>query len=250
MGSEGSRKGGQDSERPRHEESLAKAVVLDAHEVTNADYKRFLTSPELKTHMFCHSEEPEKKDHTPAPATPEERTWGAVIDPFGAPDRETHPVVGVDWFDAYAFARWMGRRLPTEAEWEKAARGEKGQMFPWGGGTAKAKDGKFLANGHFEGDGFKMTAPVGSFPQGISPCGALDMAGNVWEWTASPFLKYPDAPEDTPEDVEKFVIRGGGWNSPTSFLLRGAMRVPQSPTYRSSALGFRTVQTLGGKEGS
>jgi formylglycine-generating enzyme required for sulfatase activity len=239
MGSDGGTKGGMDCERPRRQVTLERAVYLDVHEVTNRAYGMFLSSPAAKSHAFCHTTEPKAKDHTPAAPTAEERTWGAVADPFAAAGRADHPVVGVDWYDAYAFANWLGRRLPTEVEQERAARGVDGRRYPWGSERPRA-GGAARANGHWE-DGFPMTAPVGSFPAGAAACGAMDLAGNVWEWTGDLFYAYEGAPEGTPEDGSQYVIRGGGWNSPSAFLMRGAMRVGRDPGYRSAALGFRTV---------
>ncbi len=237
MGSEGGSAGGQDCERPRAQRHTG-AFWIDRTEVTNRAYAAFLASRAAKEHTVCHPNEPPHKDHTPAFPTPQEWDWGAVHDPFRGEGREEHPVVGVDWYDAYAFAAWMGRRLPSEDEWEKAARGADGRTYPWGeqrpvGDTPLATYRHAAARG--------MTTPVGARPQGASPFGALDMAGNVWEWTASPFLAYEGAPEGTPQQPEDYVIRGGGWTSASAFLLRAAMRDARARTFRSAAVGFRTV---------
>lgn len=238
MGSGGGSAGGLDSERPRAERHT-RAFWIDRTEVTNAAYAAFLASPAAREHTHCHPEEPTFKDHTPAAPTAEELAWGAVADPFGAPGRADHPVVGVDWFDAFAFAAWAGRRLPSEDEWEKAARGSDGRTWPWGEARPTAAAPRATWRASAEGGG--MTTAVGSHPDGAAPCGALDLAGNVWEWTASPFLAYEGAPEGTPSDPEQYVIRGGGWSSASSFLLRGALREPRARTFRSAALGFRTA---------
>ncbi|RMG07119.1 MAG: formylglycine-generating enzyme family protein [Planctomycetota bacterium] len=243
MGSEGSRAGGQDCERPRHERSLERPVDIDRTEVTNAAYARFLASPAAKNHRLCHSEEPPDKDHTPGRPDERELAWGAVREPFDPVGRADHPVVCVDWFDAYAFAAWAGRRLPSEAEWERAARGRDGRTYPWGE-APPVDGGAARANLLDPADGVAMTAPVGSFPTGAAPCGALDLSGNVWEWTADAFYAYEGAPEDTPEDGSLYVLRGGGWNSPSPFLLRGAMRAAKPRTFRSAAVGFRTVRDV------
>lgn len=242
MGSEGAQAGGQDSERPRATRQVM-PFSIDVYEVTNEAYALFLASPDSREHVFCHAEEPANKDHTPAGPTPSERTWGAVIDPFGAPGRAKHPVVGVDWFDAYAFAAWLGRRLPSEDEWERAARGTDGRTYPWG--EAPIREGVIVRATTYDAVRRTMTTEVGGRPDGRATCGALDMAGNVWEWTASPFLAYSGAPEGSEDRPELRVLRGGGWNSSAPFLLRAAMRHARPPTYRSAALGFRTARSGG-----
>lgn len=249
MGSGGASAGGQDCEQPQTTRHVL-AFSIDTCEVTNAAYALFLASPDSREHVFCHGDEPRAKDHTPAGPTPSERTWGAVVDPFGGAGRALHPVVGVDWFDAYAFAAWMGRRLPSEDEWERAARGTDGRTYPWG--EAPIREGATLRATIYDPERRTMTTEVGGRPDGRAPCGALDMAGNAWEWTASPFLAYSGAPEGSEDRPDLLVLRGGGWNSSAPFLLRAAMRHARPPTYRSAALGFRTassaVSTPGGSK--
>jgi formylglycine-generating enzyme required for sulfatase activity len=240
MGSGGADQGGQDDERPFASRQLD-SFSIDAHEVTNAAYAGFLASAAAKEHTHCHADEPPGKDHTPASPSEDELGQGAVVDPFGGEGREQHPVVGVDWWDAYAYSKWAGRRLPSEDEWEKAARGDDGRVYPWGNQERDDAGAFPYANVFFGGDAHAMTAPVGSFPEGASPCGAQDMAGNVWEWTASPHLAYEGAPEGTPEDPGVYVIRGGGWNSASAFMLRAAYRLARPRDFRSAAVGFRTA---------
>lgn len=237
MGSEGSTQGGRDDERPRAKRTTA-AFSIDVKEVTNAAYAAFLASPDSKEHVFCHVDEPPNKNHTPGKASPKERGFGSVAEPFTAEGRELHPVVLVDWWDAYAFATWARRRLPSEDEWERAARGVDGRRFPWGNDAPQADqvNALFLAQGKK-----RMTTVVGAFPKGQAPCGALDMAGNVWEWTSSPYLAYDGAPQGTPTDKQRYVFRGGGWTSASSLHLRGAMRVARPRDYRDAAVGFRTA---------
>jgi formylglycine-generating enzyme required for sulfatase activity len=135
---------------------------------------------------------------------------------------DTQPVVGVTWYEAMAYCRWLSAQtgdnycLPSEAEWEKAARGTDGRIYPWGN---QAPD-KTRAN--FD-EAVGRTTPVGSYSAGASPYGALDMAGNVWEWTRSEYRDYPYDPDDGREDTSnpseaQFVIRGGGWGNRSSNL--------------------------------
>lgn len=148
---------------------------------------------------------------------------------------DAHPVVQVSQKDAAAFCAWAGLRLPRESEWEYAARGNDGRRFPWGtllpivrGQPARANLGGPTCCGPSSIDGYMYTAPVGLFPAGASPFGILDMAGNVWEWTSSP---YPARPG-------RVVMRGGGWgNDPDS--IRTTIRHGNPPNIGMDMVGFR-----------
>lgn len=166
---------GNADETPPHARDLA-AFYIDATEVTNAQYAEYL----------------QKTGATPPP------TWNGPNPPEGKADRA---VTNVSWLDAMRYAIWAGKRLPTEAEWEKAARGTDGRKFPWGN-TPDKKRGNL--------DGAKVR-PVGGYPQGASPYGCLDMSGNVWEWTADWYNGYPGTSTQLVHFGKKYkVMRGGG----------------------------------------
>ena len=156
------------SERRAADEKPMHKVYLDAYyigkyEVTNAEYYAFWVSDASRRHT------PENFAHLP-----DIGEWPARAKQF-----PNHPIVGVSWHDAKAYAEWRGMRLPTEAEWEKAARGYTDRTWPWGNAMEP------YANTSAVNDGYdNQLAPVGSFPRGKSYYGAMDMAGNVWEWTA------------------------------------------------------------------
>jgi serine/threonine-protein kinase len=173
---------------------------------------------------------------------------------YGNPEFQDYPVVQVTWYDANAYCQWAGRRLPTEAEWERAAKGDSVNTYPWGGELPNANNSNSL---NVVGD----TTRVGSYPTGISPFGALDMAGNVWEWVAD-FYKgryYAESPAENPTGPENGglktmrVIRGGSFQDDAPLLRisnRGYEAGPDPSALqnddayygRSSAkIGFRCV---------
>jgi formylglycine-generating enzyme required for sulfatase activity len=158
---------------------------------------------------------------------------------FDDPDLHDHPVINVNIEMAKRYCRWSGKRLPTEAEWEKAARGTDERTYPWGEGI-DCDHAQYKECGG-------QTVPVGSFPLGASPYGALDMAGNVWEWAPDLFLEgyYQNSPERNPTGGTRgneYVFRRGSW-SESGQLLSSSYRTWYNPDAQYYNLGFRCVRT-------
>lgn len=207
------------SEMPQHPVHVAEFRIAQTP-VTNAAYAEFVQAT-----------------RHPAPAH-----WFANGVP---PSLAQHPVTHVDWHDAQAFCAWAHVRLPTEAEWEKAARGplsEAGlvRSYPWGNAPPDARRLNYRRTGKRT-----TTTPVDHYPLGASPYGVLDMAGNVWEWMSSAYAPYPYAAPDGREDLQtgaQRVLRGGSFASPSARYVRCAMRSLSYPTRRREHIGFRVAQ--------
>jgi formylglycine-generating enzyme required for sulfatase activity len=203
-------------EQPAHKVYLD-AFWIDKTEVTNAQYKAFM----------------EATGHEP----PDYESWENPL--FNLPDQ---PVVGVTWFDARDFCQWAGKRLPTEAEWEKAARGTDGRIYPWGNEFNELDLEQEYVN--FFTKRLGRANYVGSYPKGASPYGALDMAGNVYEWTNSLYQPYPYNKTDGREDLQapgQRSVRGGSWYSVKSSL-RMAQRLKLAPDFFDHTIGFRCAK--------
>jgi formylglycine-generating enzyme required for sulfatase activity len=171
-------------EKPQHT-VYVDAFWIDRTEVTNDMYRQCVRSGE------CSEPAHSRRYHSAAHAN--------------------HPALGISWDQAVQYCAWAGRRLPTEAEWEKAARGTDGRLYPWG---MEAPEASRLNFNHLVDD----TAAVGNYPDGASPYGVLDMAGNVWEWVLDGYDEeyYAASPERNPgggTSVNQRVLRGGSWSS-------------------------------------
>jgi formylglycine-generating enzyme required for sulfatase activity len=161
-------------------------------------------------------------------------------------DHADQPAVGVSWDDASRYCKWAGKRLPSEAEWEKAARGTDGRVFPWGNAACGCACA-IQEQRQVYGCGHDATWPVGSAPKGASPYGALDMSGNVWEWVADWYAAdyYKNSPREDPkgpESGEKKVRRGGCFANIKNYL-RASDRNFAPPETLSNSLGFRCAVT-------
>jgi formylglycine-generating enzyme required for sulfatase activity len=167
----GSNEGSED-EKPPHKVYLD-AFYISRCPVTNAEYKKFVDA--------TGRDVPFAKEDWAKPYNWDKKTRNYPN------DKANHPVVLVSWYDAVEYCIWAGVRLPTEAEWEKAARGTDGRTYPWGNGWDQN-----LCNNRTSP--YEDTVPVGSYPRGASPYGVMDMAGNAWEWTDDWYKSYPGAP--------------------------------------------------------
>ena len=213
-----------DAELPRHQVYLS-TYEISRYEITNAQYRAFIEAANRPTPRGHDGEE----------------TWA---DETLSGDRQ--PVVGVTWFDAQAFAEWVGGSLPTEAQWERAARGAEGRVYPWGNVPPKARQHANFARR------YNRPMPVGQFPKGESPNGVADLAGNVWEWcldeySSTFYQQHKDGVAQNPlnlrfRDVLRArVIRGGAWDVGRAFL-RSSLRFKFYPLDSTHTIGFRVVR--------
>ena len=244
--------GDQELAKPVHKVTLS-PFCIDKTEVTVAAFRACVQAGDCPP----PSATVEWKD-----IKPEDKTKWSQFCTWGKTGLDRHPINCVDWKQASAYCEWTGGRLPTEAEWEYAARGNAGRSYPWGNeppdakrlnacGSECASMGKKRFDESWKAmypgdDGWPATAPVGSYPKGASPFGVLDMAGNVWEWTADIFAEDgPDSvprPQKPPSDAPPRALRGGGWNSNAPGRVQPAYPDGNEPGGRNLSLGFRCVR--------
>jgi len=234
-------------EKPIHEVTL-EGFWIDQTEVTNAMFGKFADAQAYQT----EAEKVGKSRVRNTTLFTWEDTSGADWRHPQGPQTNleglfNHPVVHISWDDANAYCSWAGGRLPTEAEWEKAARGTDGRTYPWGDAAPDATRLNFsdVYLGKSASDGYLFSVPVGSTPAGASPYGAYDMAGNIWEWTADWFNAYPgNTIGDDLYGTKRRVMRGGSWFN-LADNVRSAYRYIGIPTLSSSNIGFRCAYPEG-----
>ena len=204
-----------DDETPEYIESVDK-FYIDRYEVTNAEYEKFTYDTKReKPYHWLNGKVPKNK--------------------------KNHPVIYVNWHDAGEYCKWKGKRLPTEQEWEKAARGDSGNIYPWGNTWAINK-----SNHPYKGS--TGTEPVGSYPNGKSPYGLYDMSGNVWEWVDSFYLPHPGNNINRGEyGMDKRVLKGGSWFDCLSYGC--GLSAPTfnrsffTPEVKNNSFGFRCAKS-------
>ena len=209
-------------EQPLHRVTLD-AFEIDRYEVSNVAYLRFVLSTGASWPQF----------------------WRAK--PF-LDKMATHPVINVSWQEADAYCRWAGKRLPTEAEWEKAARGADGRMFPWGDEPAGWIKSNIAHSGSKRGAKYPPLANINRYDKGVSPYGVYQMAGNVSEWVSDWFDPeyYRKGFNDNPQGPaigELKVFRGGSWNEDPE-VARSTGRNGGAPTRKSYLTGFRCAKSV------
>ncbi|HJX63830.1 MAG TPA: formylglycine-generating enzyme family protein [Polyangia bacterium] len=243
--------GDQEIAKPVHKVTLS-PFCMDKTEVTVAAFRACVQSGDCQ---------PPSATVEWTPIKPEDKTNLSQFCTWGRSGLDQHPINCVDWEQASAYCEWTGGRLPTESEWEYAARGNDGRNYPWGNeepdakrlnacgrecaSMAKQRLNEIRKPMYTGDDGRPATAPVGSYPKGASPFGVLDMAGNVWEWTADSDADYREDAVTNPQKTQPVelyhFVRGGSWYSNAPVWVRAAQRFVL-PVDRDNDLGFRCVR--------
>jgi iron(II)-dependent oxidoreductase len=217
-------------EKPMHQVQLAE-FFIDRNKVTNGQFARFLNAKGTRAsggQRWYDVDDNDARIHL------RRGQWTADG------GHENDPVVEVSWYGAMAYCAWSAKRLPTEAEWEKAARGTDRRRYPWG------DEPPDKTRAHF-GAGWNELKPVGSFAKSASPYGAFDMAGNGWEWVSSAYVPYPYDAKDGREDLSRDAVRGtrgGGHDSRGEDLAttRRGRHVSRNPRGGHHNIGFRCAR--------
>ncbi len=221
---------GDTDEEPVHEVLLSE-YFIDRYEVTAQDFAAFLNAYPDKAERYIQIQNAVTLEHTAGKYRPR-------------PGLEKHPANRVSWYGADAYCRWRGKRLPTEAEWEKAARGNDERIFPWGNRLPHNDFVTFRRK--FSKYGFDAMKPVDTLPGGQSPYGVYHMAGNVWEWVADWYedIYYENSPAKDPQGPEtgiSKVLRGGNWYY-KAYYMRTTYRFNEYPDAFRVWQGFRCAQ--------
>jgi formylglycine-generating enzyme required for sulfatase activity len=215
-------------ETPQHDVEISSGFWIDENEVTNAAYEQFVADGGYQRRELWTNEGWAWKGDRSKPGVPVEPGFDGAL----------QPRVWISWHEADAYSKWRGGRLPTEAEWEYAARGPNSSIYPWGNdweeGRARVSHG-----------GLRVSVPAGSHPSGVSWCGANDMAGNAWEWTgdwydAKAYVGSVRVDPVGPSSGAERSIRGGSCGGPPASA-RSARRAGRPPHQPSHAVGLRVV---------
>ena len=239
-----------DNEKPEHQVFI-KDFAIDKAPVSNGDFLAFIQNGGYKNFRWWFSEgwETVNREHWHAPLYWEIHDGQWLIRDFDGlrpvSERLDEPVCHVSFFEASAYAKWLGKRLPTEAEWEKAACYDSNgvrHLFPWGEQIPRAEQGNLFENGHWS------PAPVGSYPQGVNPYGCHQLIGDVWEWTTSDYVPYPGFKSEFDEYNDKWfvnqkVLRGGSFATP-QLHIRSTYRNFFHAHERWMTSGFRCAQDI------
>ena len=222
---------GPEDEKPEHR-VFVRSFSIDVLPVSNADFAKFLNARGLKNVLgesFYDDHDRDARIHQ------QNSLWQADV------GYATHPVNEVSWVGARDYCNWLNKRLPTEAEWEKAARGNDGRRYPWG--NSKPDQTRALYGGPYN-----ASAPVDAFPAGASPYGVLDLSGNQWEWVASAYRPYPYSADDGRENQIPGPVRatrGGGHDSSEDELTttQRGRNLSRNPKAGHHNIGFRCASS-------
>ena len=222
---------GPDDEKPEHR-IFVKSFFIDVLPVSNADFAKFLNARGLRNHLgesFYDDDDRDARIHQ------RDSSWQADL------GYATHPVNEVSWVGAREYCNWLNKRLPTEAEWEKSARGTDGRKYPWG--NSKPNHNRALY-----GAAYNSSAPVDAFPEGASPYGILDLAGNQWEWMSSAYRPYPYKADDGRENQTPGPVRstrGGGHDSSEEEITttQRGRNLSRNPKAGHHNIGFRCASS-------